>query len=114
MSYIRGTSNPENLYIWGDGKTVYIARGQNKLKSIPQKTFDRLLKKYNKTREDSIFRGAKIEEVFVEKKEKLSKKRQEFLNLLGIPQGDFKIRLSYKDWHIDMWRVTWEYITNNL
>ena len=112
MSYIRCLSNPEGLYIWGDGKYINIAKGGEDLKYIPQLTFDGLLRKYH--REGSwcvqgypiTYRGATIEEVHIESNKKITKFEKELKFRLGI----FQYRLSYKDWHIDMWQVTWEHI----
>jgi len=55
MSYIRCLSNPENLYIWGGEKQIYIAKGGNKtLLIIPQKIFEGLIKKYHRNFGDNI------------------------------------------------------------
>jgi len=114
MSYIRCLSNPEELYIWGDGKYANFSSSIRKkfpdtLYKMPQKTFDNLLKKY-KFKGDTRYKGARIREVFV-KNGKLNPKC--VWKLVGKYDGNFKMRLSYKKWHIDMWLVTWEYIVRH-
>ena len=52
MSYIRSTSNPEGLYIWGDQKEVTIVKG-----------FNGLIKKYHKNFSDCKFKEAEIKEI---------------------------------------------------
>ncbi len=114
MSYIRCLSNPEGLYIWGDGKYANFTLASepnflDKIVQIPQKTFDNLLKKYIKNYGDNVnYRGASIKVVWV-KTGKLHPKAM--WEIIGKYDTDMKIRLSYKNWHIDMWLVTWEYIT---
>ena len=121
MSYIRCLSNPEGIYIWGDGQYVNISVGKEELKYIPQKRFDGLLRKCNKyPNSDKIkYCGVQIEETFVKtpkkfwtKTDKEIMKDKRLRKVLGEP-GNFKMRLSYQDWYIDMWRVTWEYIVRH-
>jgi len=112
MSYIRYLSNPEGLYIWGDGKNVnFTLASEKEILTMPQKTFDKLIKKYIKSYGDDIsYRGASIKEVFV-KNNKMNPKP--FWKIVGKYDGNYQMRLSYKNWHIDMWLVTWEYIINH-
>lgn len=112
MSYIRCLSNPEGIYIWGDGKQTNITIADTGIhKYIPQKIFDGLLKKYNKQFGSTPikYRGAKIDEIFVES----GKKQTKIEKQLGIKDGKYQYRLSYKNWYIDMWQVTWEHIANH-
>ena len=97
MSYIRCLSNPEGLYIWSDGESVTIT-GKNipLFYSIQEKIFDGLIKKYNKNKgwlcgesEAIKYKGAKLFE-----------------------NADFKVVLSYKDWSVSMFFVTWAYIAS--
>jgi len=109
MSYIRCSSNPEALYIWDDGKNANIVCDMNNqtIQIIPSKIFSGLIKKYKKNYgEDTTYKGASIKEVFV----KSGKKPNKFQKLLRIEDGNFQYRLSYKNWYIDMWQVTWEHI----
>jgi hypothetical protein len=117
MSYIRSTSNPERLYIWGDGKDVHIVT-KNFYEHISQKTFDGFLLKYHKEYGDVVtYKGISIKEVWVVKKHKCNKwckmKNKKTGKLIFGCPVDLKIRLSYKDWHFDMWEVTWKYIANH-
>ena len=113
MSYIRSTSNPESLYIWSDGKNANISVGRSyKSKGrlevyflIPVKTFETLLKKSNGFHK-AKYRGASVKEVYVRSNEK----RTKFDKLMHMWPGDYQMRLSYKNWHVDMWKVTWYYI----
>ncbi len=113
MSYIRCLCNPEGLYIWGDGKYVNITlAGRECHECIPEKIFDGLIKKFHKEGSWCVqgspikYKGATIEEVLIESNKKITKLEKE----LKFRHGNFKYRLSYKDWYIDMWQVTWEHV----
>jgi hypothetical protein len=94
MSYIRSTSNPESLYIWGDlDQNAYVVMGSDTIGTMPTRTLNGLIKKYVRNDDDESckYSGAEIKEVNVD--------------------GNFKMELSYKGkWKCHMWRVTWEYI----
>jgi hypothetical protein len=97
MSFIRSGSNPEGLYVWGDGTNINITADEThgKIRTIPQTIFEPLAKKYCRNSGEAItLSGASIQEIWVK-----NRKRNEL-----------KVRLSYKDWSIHMWEVTWEYI----
>lgn len=69
MSYIRCGSNPEKLYIWGDGNTVSIAEGKKDSLRIPQKIMDGLIKKWkNNGQQDTKYCGALIKDVWIKVK----------------------------------------------
>jgi hypothetical protein len=98
MSYIRGTTNPEALYIVGTGKNVEIYRGGKGNwvlpYTMPTEIFNTLLHLWNKgTGYSEVYRGAMVREVPV--------------------RGTFRIELSYKDWKVRMWPVTWAYICDH-
>jgi hypothetical protein len=98
MSYIRSTSNPEGLYIWSDGTNVTIMKGHLMIGEIPTDIFNGLIKKYIRGHEsDCSYKKSNIGEVWV--------------NIDGVntPQ----IRLSYGNWSVDMWEVTWYYISKS-
>ena len=98
MSYIRCGSNLENLYIWGNGQTVFIAEGKKEPKRIPQKIMNGLIKKWKAGYgEDTKYRGAKITSVWVRVKNKNEQRTQ----------------LSYENWSIKMYYVTWAYIASS-
>lgn len=75
MSYIRSTSNPESLYIWGDDKRVQVCHRVPKPLSsakempaafdIPAKTFDRVLARWVRSEEKVSLQGCSVEEVSV-------------------------------------------------
>lgn len=94
MSYIRATSNPENLYIYCDGKRICIHQ-RGFYSQIPIYVFHGLLKRFLKNDEyDSMisYRGGK-------------------LNRILVAGPDFlKWRLTYKDLRIEMSHVTLFYI----
>ena len=99
MSYIRSLSNPEGLYIWGETRDVMIACN-GELYSMPTDVFHQLLgrwKRYMGTRPVK-YMGGRLEEVKVRK------------GANNKDSYDYKWRLSYNDWHIDMWTVTLHYI----
>jgi hypothetical protein len=114
MSYIRSTNNPEGLYIICSGKYVEISEGSKKSWNIPVTQFRNILKKWKKrgwVDEDVKYKDTRVREIFIPDK-KQDKNWKKFIKTLG-PIGKFKIRLSYKRNHIDMWFVTWDYIINN-
>ena len=98
MSYIRSTTNPECLYIYGaaDGN-VWIHIGdaskyEDRTYLMPQEIWDGLCRKYVKSYEDKVtYKGATIE------------------NDVKVSDG-WRTIISYKDWSIAVWPVTWEYV----
>jgi len=113
MSYIRSSSNPENLYIWGDEEDVYISIGSNvELKKVPIKTFNGLLKKYHKNfhKVPCAFKSLKIEEVWVKVDDKQYVLGEVGEKIFDDLKTEVRMKLSYENWHIYMWFVTWEYI----
>jgi hypothetical protein len=89
MSYIRSTSNPEKLYIYGCGNHVHITTSM----MVPEKIFRHLMRKLKKSPwMDSIsHKGFKVYE----------------------DQRTFKWRMSYKNRHVDLYEVTLRYILDN-
>lgn len=94
MSYIRSLSNPEGLYVWSCDEATHVWFTENgdynRDMVIPQKTFDHILKRYNKGHTEIKFRGARLREV--------------------LDNEGQKIVLSYKGREVHMWLVTWDYI----
>lgn len=93
MSYIRSSSNPERLYIWGGSirGIVEISERDNDLLHIPRHVFHGILRRWYK-RQDNItkYRGATMTQT-----------------------KDFKYELTYKTWNsrgIKAFDVTWTYI----
>lgn len=97
MSYIRSPHNPEALYIYSDGEIVFIEKGPEHIGTIPKNIFNGLIKKYiNNYYEDSKYKGASIMELMTK--------------IPDTCKFEFKMQLSYDNWSVDMWGVTWDYI----
>lgn len=109
-------------------------------KNLPTKIFDGLIEKWNKNYWNfpCEYKGARIEEVWIPIQSKLSVIICGIWNIICSPyyshkigvkwsfphtrndfesykiyfyrSGNFKIRLSYNNWYVDMWQVTWEHI----
>ena len=107
MSYIRSGNNPEGLYIWGDGETVYVVKGTDTIGTIPSKIFNGLIKEYiNNGHEDCEHEGAEIKEVWVNSNDiELDETKEK-----GSGSNQCKTRLSYDNWSLIMWGVTWDWI----
>ena len=102
MSYIRSTSNNENLYVFANmGAIVEFHKGTELIGTMPQDVFNGLIDKYIENFcEDTEFHGAMISEVFYKQPERLG--------------GEFKMRLEYNhEWGIEMQDVTWYYIARS-
>lgn len=111
MSYIRCLYNPEGLYIWADEKYANITiSGKEGISQIPLNIFEGLLREYiGGFGKDAEYKGASIKEVFV----KSGKKPTKIKKMMNVEDGIYQMRLSYKNWCIDMWFVTWEYIAQH-
>ncbi len=99
MSYIRSTSNPENLYVWGDGKVTFFSsrkHGPTPVYHMPTNIFHGLIRKWHRRYQEATwYKGAEIKEVWV----------------YGDGQcNELRIQLSYDAWNIKMWCVTWDHI----
>lgn len=114
MSYIRSPYNPEALYIWGEGNNrCRFMKGSEIVGTMPTDIFNGLIKAYVK--EDVClsdghveYKEARVEEVWVNiKGEKVDE------DDVKPEKNELRTRLSYKDWHIDMWDVTWYYIAHS-
>jgi hypothetical protein len=114
MSYIRGGSNPEKLYIWGDGENATIAEGFKDTWNIPLNIFNGLIRKFHRRFHDypCQYKGAQVEEVWVDTNG-LQWKSEETLDS-HLKRMECKTKLSYYDegeeHSVIMWDVTWEYI----
>ena len=110
MSYIRGLSNPEGLFIWGDEETVTVTKGPEIIGHIPISIFNGLIRKYIRGYcEDCKYKGAEIKEVLV--KNDIEVPDEEFGT--NPATTNFKMKLSYGDWSVIMWDVTWYYIARS-
>lgn len=110
MSYIRSGSNPEHLYIWGDGDgNVHFIKGPYTIGTMPTKIFNELIYKCSLDNDDDVIEinGAKIQNVWVDSDDTLCDGKPK--EGLKVPI-DIKTQLSYNGWEIRMWYVTWHYI----
>lgn len=139
MSYIRCLSNPEALYVWSDGKKTHITHNVKSPHSsgrdftIPHKAFERVLKLWAQYHEPSRCGGVIAQELHIDKKTGkiiprwkpckrgckpqgrnawIPCKRCWKRDVKGSRRGEFLIRLSYKNDFVNLWRVTWDYMTN--
>jgi hypothetical protein len=110
MSYIRCTSNPENLYVWSDGDNVHWNFGIDPDDELlmPQGVFDGLMNQASVWLGGTgvEYDGAKLYE-FLEDKP-IEKWVEE-----GSHPDNCKIILEYNNRKIRMWRVTYCYILSN-
>ncbi len=112
MSYIRSTSNPESLYIWGDSDgminichTVKPPRASRPLTPdtsewirVPLKDFHTVCRKWHAGVRD-ITRGVvRVREAVVPEK----------------GRNEFLVRFSYRRRWFCMWYVTWEYVVHDV
>jgi hypothetical protein len=93
MSYIRGTSNPEALYIWSDAeRIVHVQMGTEFIGTLPVSVMDGLIERYVRNYlEGCKYNGAEIREI-------------------QDKDGNFKLEFSYNNWKCVMWSVTWDYV----
>jgi hypothetical protein len=110
MSYIRCTSNPENLYVWGDIDGYVHWNTNDILIRIPQATFDGLMNKVAQQggyvgMQKLKYRGAKLYEFF----------QDDNTELFVTPQhrDNCKIVLEYEGQEHRIWLVTFEHIFNS-
>jgi len=110
MSYIRSGSNPEKLYIWGDGENACIAEGSKDVWTIPIQTFNSFIRKFHRRSHDypCQHKGVEIKEVWVDGNG-LAWNSEETLDS-HLKRLECKVQLSYETHSVIMWDVTWEYI----
>lgn len=120
MSYIRSTSNPEELYIFSSGKEVEVHQGPELIGKLPTKVMNGLIKKYiKKNQPDKCkHKGAKVEEVWVildDDRTILQEKGDDKFSLDEAKKGNTEVmtKLSYGDWEVYMYYVTWYYIAHS-
>jgi hypothetical protein len=91
MSYISPSSNPDRLYAYEGVHGVHLSKGAGETYILPSSVFHRLLKLwYSRDTGTVLFKGAIVKELLIEDR--------------------FRIVLSYKEWSIDLWPVTWHYL----
>jgi len=116
MSYIRSTSNPESLYIYGTKDYIEIIQGSLEGKSIPTHIWNKVFAKLKE--DDSLFDsievdGFKIEDIIPDCSDSL-KNMQKGVGIKNVSIKDRKIVMSYKDWTIEIWPVTFWEIERNV
>jgi len=137
MSYIRCLSNPEGLYVWSDGKFANITHNvkpphsSGKDFTIPHRVFERVLKRWADYHQPAKCAGAVAEELSVDRKigevigpfkpcnRGCERQGKAFIlckpchakMMKDIRRSSYVIRLSYKGNFVNMWRVTWDYMT---
>ena len=112
MSYIRSTGNPEALYIWGDSEgVVTVMKGPEIVGKLPTSVMNGLIKKYidEYCPDDCEYEGALVEEVWIPVETERITEEMKMMSLTSTPM----VRLSYGDWKVDMWDVTWYYIARS-
>jgi hypothetical protein len=126
MSYIRSTSNPEGLYIYGDGDHIIIHH-RHGTTHVPPRDFDRVGLRYLKhlgtiggrpitsggltLREVTLYRGT--ERICPSGHEDRCLARQ-----LKAPKRecrhDYRMLLEYRGVGIFLWKVTWDTIARSI
>ena len=119
MSYIRSTSNPEGLYIWGGARgritichNVHkpLASRTNGSFEIPCHIFHGLCRKWAEAFDErATYRGATAERVHVLLHTGKTVPKM-FDPFRSKAKAEFLIKVSYGEHFLHMWTVTWEYI----
>ncbi len=119
MSYIRSTSNPEELYIFSSGKEVEVHQGPELIGKLPTKVMNGLIKKYiKKNQPDKCkHKGAKVQEVWVilDNDGTILQEKKDEPSVDETMSGKTEVmtKFSYGDWEVYMYEVTWYYIAHS-
>lgn len=123
MSYIRATSNPEMLHIFGDSKLIEIYTGLRNSPlcnfenlAVPGKDFFELIKKYSDEQPMLDDPPVTVDDLTVAE-HIIYEDDASIVDSVKFddPRPSRIInKLSYKDKYICMWRVTWMYIVHNV
>jgi len=120
MSVIRSTSNPEGLYIYYSCDGVVVLNGSEWVwPCIPETIFEKAIGKFYTTYDGAIkYKGFKIDEVCVfEGTTKIipyGHFKKCGLNLNFDCSHEFRIRWRWKGKSFFMWRVTFDYVANDV
>ena len=132
MSYIRCLSNPERLYIFGDGlgldritvihsvkppmATAYPDKANSAMFHIPWKAFHAVCRRWQESGDGGVrLGGIRVREVFVYLDTGKKVWRRVGLREDGRSRPvEYMIRFEYKEHFFHMWRVTWEYVVHNV
>jgi hypothetical protein len=125
MSFIRSTSNPERLYVWGDAAervTVNwagpqapkppLAKGEQMV--VPWKTFYRAAWQWDRYQEAN-YRGFRVMEmhIFMDTGKRVPDS-YDVLTARPRRETGFLYRISYKDKFVFVWKVTWAYVVHQV
>ena len=122
MSYIRSTSNPEGLYIYGDGEHIIIHHSHGTA-HVPPREFERVGLKYLESRVRPIkFGGLSLREVTLfHGTERICPPGHEdrcMARKLKAPKRecrhDIRMLLEYRGTRIYLWRVTWDAVAQSI
>jgi hypothetical protein len=124
MSYIRSTSNPESLYIWGDAFDLVnisyrvdppLASTRQEMR-VPRAAFEEAClkwKEWGEVHEIIEVDGFRVELVRI----LLCTGRappKNFNPLKDRREGAFLIRISYQRRFVHLWEVTWDHVVSNV
>lgn len=118
MSYIRCLSNPESLYVWGDGKKTWFSwwdgdKHHPMIGVLSDEVDEFFLELYRR----ETFDYWDIDEPFSHGNMSVIECRilTGKLDMLGDEEGEFKVKLTLGPNNPDliMWVVTWEYLKNS-
>ena len=117
MSYIRGNSNPEGLYVFDDGEKIRIKGGLpcsvDPDMAIDPEIFRKVAVRWEHEGQDEPVseKGFRVEEIYTYLED-------------GSPVGEkvvheerkraFLVKLTHGKKKIFLWRVTWEYVVNDV
>lgn len=130
MSYIRCSSNPERLYIWGPNKNGMIEvchRVQPPLASkvrkgefpvprmqIPVRIFYSACVRWDDGDEEISVRGFRVRYLYVyEDTGRVARPSARDMLRPDARPRRFVVRLDYKGAFVYLWRVTWEYVVRS-
>jgi hypothetical protein len=125
MSYIRSTTNPEGLYIYGDGQHIIIHHPHGTT-HVPPRDFDRVGLAYLKSRPVGGRRiksgGLSLREVTLYRgTERICPPGHEercMARKLKAPKRecchDYRMLLNYRGTRIFLWKVTWDAVARSI
>ena len=115
MSYIRSTSNPEKLYVWGDvdGYTYFalgcILKAIYWQRKIPNDVWEKFLEWWRIEEAEELW--------YCDDGFTFCYKDVRLTVLNYDPKHDYKVYFHYKDsereWDMELWPVTWYYMMPN-
>jgi hypothetical protein len=126
MSYIRSTSNPEGLYIYGDGESIVIHHGGGTI-LVPPRDFERVGLAYLEPGSALVIRpiksgGLSLREVTLCKGTERICRPGHLERCTARPRKarkqecrhEERLLLEYRGEKIFLWKVTWAYIAHSI